>query len=80
MASPTANAVSAMAAQNIGAGKMDRVELVAQAAGIEAEAHPNVTAAVAAALALDPAPHLIIAGSLYLAGEVLALSPETWPT
>jgi dihydrofolate synthase/folylpolyglutamate synthase len=33
-----------------------------------------------AALAQDgPAPHVIICGSLYLAGEVLAASPETWP-
>ena len=33
-------------------------------------------------LALDaygPAPHIIICGSLYLAGEVLAMSRETWP-
>jgi len=52
----------------------------ARAAGLQAEAHPDVSAAVRAALAEDgPAPHLLIAGSLYLAGEVLALSPETWP-
>jgi dihydrofolate synthase/folylpolyglutamate synthase len=59
----------------------DPAELAVQAraAGIEAEAHPDVAAAVAAALAGEPAPHVIIAGSLYLAGEVLALSPETWP-
>ena len=26
-----------------------------------------------------PPPHLVICGTLYLAGEVLAASPETWP-
>jgi dihydrofolate synthase/folylpolyglutamate synthase len=26
-----------------------------------------------------PVPHIVICGSLYLAGEVLALSEETWP-
>ena len=52
----------------------------ARAAGLQASAHPHVTAAVESALARDPAPHVIIAGSLYLAGEVLALSPDTWPT
>ena len=26
-----------------------------------------------------PAPHLIICGTLYFCGEVLAASPETWP-
>lgn len=61
----------------------DPVDLAAQAraAGIEAEAYPDVTAALGAATAAEgPPPHIIIAGSLYLAGEVLALSPETWPT
>ena len=52
----------------------------AAAAGLTAQAHPDVTAALKAALALEPAPHVVIAGSLYLAGEVLALSPTTWPT
>jgi hypothetical protein len=32
------------------------------------------------ALALEPTPHVLICGSLYLAGEVLAMSPETWPS
>jgi dihydrofolate synthase/folylpolyglutamate synthase len=53
---------------------------VARAAGLSADACPDVTAAVGAALARGgPAPHVCIAGSLYLAGEVLALSPETYP-
>ena len=52
----------------------------ATAAGLKAQAHPDVKAALEAALAMEPAPHVVIAGSLYLAGEVLALSPTTWPT
>jgi dihydrofolate synthase/folylpolyglutamate synthase len=53
---------------------------VARTAGLVAEACTDVTSALRAALSGDgPAPHICIAGSLYLAGEVLALSPETWP-
>jgi dihydrofolate synthase/folylpolyglutamate synthase len=49
--------------------------------GLEAQAAPNVTAALNLALAAEgPAPHVLIAGSLYLAGEVLSLSPETTPS
>ena len=52
-------------------------EAVAQAArnaGIPAERYGTVEEALAAAsrLELDPAPRIVIAGSLYLAGEVLA--------
>ena len=53
----------------------------AQQAGITAETAPDVTTATRMALdAPGPAPHLIICGGLHFAGEVLALSPETWPT
>jgi len=58
-------------------------EAVAQAAreaGLPAQAFASVGAALVAALAADPVPHIIITGSLYLAGEVLALSPLTWPS
>jgi len=34
----------------------------------------------ALACALLAAPHVLICGGLHFAGEVLALSPETWPT
>ena len=27
-----------------------------------------------------PKPHILICGGLHFAGEVLAMSPETWPT
>jgi len=48
--------------------------------GLAAETAPSVAAALDLALsALGPAPHVVICGSLYLAGEVLGASPETWP-
>ncbi len=53
----------------------------ARGAGLEAEAVDGVEAALAQALALPgPAPHVIICGSLHFVGDVLAMSPETWPT
>ena len=52
----------------------------ARAVGLKAEPHETVMAGFEAALAQPgPPPHVIICGSLYLAGEVLAASPETWP-
>jgi dihydrofolate synthase/folylpolyglutamate synthase len=55
----------------------------ARAEGLEASTAPDVSAAVALALTLDvqgPPPRVVICGGLHFAGEVLALSPETWPT
>jgi dihydrofolate synthase/folylpolyglutamate synthase len=52
----------------------------AELAGLRAHACDSVEDALAKALALSPTPHVLICGSLYLAGEVLAMSPETWPT
>ena len=52
----------------------------ARSVGLQADAYDTVMAGFEAALGQDgPAPHVIICGSLYLAGEVLAASPETWP-
>jgi dihydrofolate synthase/folylpolyglutamate synthase len=52
----------------------------ARAAGLEAEAASDPLEAVRRALAVEGAPpHVLICGSLYLAGEVLAASEETWP-
>ncbi len=49
--------------------------------GLSAEVCPDVSEALRRALGGEgPAPHLIICGSLYLAGEVLAMSPDSWPT
>ena len=53
---------------------------IAGKAGLQARAYTDVTSALAAVLAAEGvAPHVIICGSLYLAGEVLAMSPATWP-
>jgi dihydrofolate synthase/folylpolyglutamate synthase len=52
----------------------------ARAAGLEALACSGLDAAMDEALAgEDPPPHLLICGSLYLAGEVLGATPATWP-
>jgi dihydrofolate synthase/folylpolyglutamate synthase len=52
----------------------------AQAAGLNAETAEDVTSAVRMALSAGgPAPHLLVCGGLHFAGEVLAMSPETWP-
>ncbi len=51
---------------------------VARAAGLDAEACPDVDTALGKALQ-TPGARVVICGSLYLAGEVLARSPETWP-
>jgi dihydrofolate synthase/folylpolyglutamate synthase len=53
----------------------------ARAAGLQAEAVDAVTAALQRALELPgPPPHVIICGSLHFVGDVLAMSPDTWPT
>lgn len=53
----------------------------AREAGLKAEIAHDVSAAVDVALERNgPPPHILICGSLYLAGEVLAMNPETWPT
>ncbi|WP_397402796.1 bifunctional folylpolyglutamate synthase/dihydrofolate synthase [Phenylobacterium sp.] len=49
-------------------------------AGLEPETAANVSDGVARALEIEgPAPHVLICGGLHFAGEVLAMSPETWP-
>lgn len=58
-------------------------ELVEAAAkvGLSPETASNVMDGVARALETDgPAPHVLICGGLHFAGEVLAMSPETWPS
>ena len=53
----------------------------ARTAGLAAAEGSDVTQAVRLALsAPGPAPRVLICGGLHFAGEVLALSPETWPT
>ncbi len=51
----------------------------AELAGLRAAACDSVEDALERALRLEPTPHILICGSLYLAGEILAMSPETWP-
>jgi len=63
------------------AAPAEELAAAAAAAGLSAETQPEVTAAVRAALAGEgAAPHVLICGGLHFAGEVLAMSPETWPT
>jgi dihydrofolate synthase/folylpolyglutamate synthase len=63
------------------AAPADQLAQAAAAAGLSPEIQPDVTAAVQAALAAPgPAPHVLVCGGLHFAGEVLAMSPETWPT
>jgi len=52
----------------------------ARLAGLSAEPVPDVTEGVRKALdGSGPAPHVLVCGGLHFAGEVLAMSPETWP-
>ena len=52
----------------------------ARDAGLNAEAVDGVEAGIRAALAAcAPRPHLVLCGSLHFAGDILSLSPETWP-
>jgi dihydrofolate synthase/folylpolyglutamate synthase len=53
----------------------------ARSQGLEAEAAENVEDALARALrSPGPPPHVVVCGSLHFIGDVLALSPDTWPT
>ncbi len=63
------------------ASPAERLVEAARARGLQVSAAADVSAGVARALAEEgPAPHVVICGSLYLAGEVLALDASTWPT
>jgi dihydrofolate synthase/folylpolyglutamate synthase len=62
----TPAAVLAAAARGAGIGAVEEAETVREALGRALQSE-------------GPAPHVLICGSLYLAGEVLAASPETWP-
>ncbi len=59
----------------------DELAASARAAGLDASPSEGIEAALDAILAAPgPAPHVLICGGLHFAGEVLAMSPETWPT
>jgi len=62
------------------AASAERTAQAAASAGLKAETAGDVADGVRRALAAEgPAPHVLICGSLYLAGEVLAAAGETWP-
>jgi dihydrofolate synthase/folylpolyglutamate synthase len=53
----------------------------ARLAGLNAAPVADVTEGLRRALdGSGPAPHVLICGGLHFAGEILAMSPETWPT
>ncbi len=53
----------------------------ARAAGLNAAVVDGVTAGLEQVLAAPgPPPHVLICGSLHFMGDVLAMSPDTWPT
>jgi dihydrofolate synthase/folylpolyglutamate synthase len=63
------------------AAPAEALAAAARQAGLNASTAGDVTSAVTAALDRPgPAPHVLICGGLHFAGEVLAMSPETWPT
>lgn len=63
-----------------GAASAEELAHAAQAAGLAAQVAGDVTQALGRALGLEgPPPHVLICGGLHFAGEVLAMSPETWP-
>ena len=63
------------------AASADELVEAAARAGLSPETAANVSDAVARALETDgPAPHVLVCGGLHFAGEVLAMSRETWPT
>ena len=67
--------------ESANAAKPDVLSAAAREAGLRAEIVADAEAGVRAALQTsDRPPHILICGGLHFAGEVLALSPETWPT
>jgi dihydrofolate synthase/folylpolyglutamate synthase len=62
------------------AASAEQTAEAARAAGLRVEPCGDIPNAMRRALAVQGAPpHVLICGSLYMAGEVLAASEETWP-
>ena len=63
------------------AASAEELAQAARGAGLAVETVADVTEGVRRALDRpgDP-PHVLICGGLHFAGEVLAMSPDTWPT
>jgi len=58
----------------------DDLAAAARSVGVAAEVVDGVEVGLTRALAGDgPPPHLLVCGSLHFIGEVLAMSPRTWP-
>jgi dihydrofolate synthase/folylpolyglutamate synthase len=62
------------------AASPEALQSVASGLGLASEIAPDGEHAVRLATQGGVSSHLLICGSLYLAGEALGLSPETWPT
>jgi dihydrofolate synthase/folylpolyglutamate synthase len=63
------------------AASADELADAARRAGLAAETVANVGEGLERALAGEgPAPHVLICGGLHFAGDVLAMSRDTWPT
>jgi dihydrofolate synthase / folylpolyglutamate synthase len=59
----------------------DSLAQAARSVGLAGEPADGVEAGLGRAIEGDgPAPHVLICGSLHFVGDVLAMSPETWPT
>ena len=59
----------------------EQLAAAARASGLDARCAEGVEAALAAALAAPgPPPHVVCCGSLHFIGDILALSPDTWPS
>jgi len=59
----------------------DSLAAAAQSQGLQARVADGVADALGQALSAEgQRPHIVICGSLHFIGDVLALSPETWPT
>jgi dihydrofolate synthase/folylpolyglutamate synthase len=63
------------------AAEAQELAFAAQGVGLQAEVVANVENGLRRALeGSGPAPHVLICGGLHFAGEVLAMSPKTWPS
>ncbi|HEV2363122.1 MAG TPA: folylpolyglutamate synthase/dihydrofolate synthase family protein [Caulobacteraceae bacterium] len=63
-----------------GAASAAALAQAAVSVGLQARSCADIDEALDLALAGAGPPHVLICGSLHFAGEVLAISPETWPT
>lgn len=76
-----ASKVLATTFESNNAASADEIAQAARQAGIPAETVSDVSEGVRRALeGQGPAPHVLVCGGLHFAGEVLAMSPDTWPT